>query len=99
VRAVISTGVREEGLLVPQRAVARDARGQTTAMVVDANNQVERRIVQVSRTIRDQWLVEGGLAAGDRVIVEGLQKVRPGMPVRVQPDAPSSDAPPAAGSN
>ena len=100
VRAVISTGVREEGLLVPQRAVARNARGETTAMVVGPNDQVEQRIVQVSRTIADQWLVEGGLAAGDRVIIEGLQKVQPGLPVRVQPFVPpSSEAPATAGSN
>jgi membrane fusion protein, multidrug efflux system len=84
---------------VPQRAVARNARGETTALVADANDQVEQRIVQVSRTNGDQWLVEGGLAPGDRVIMEGLQRVQPGMPVRVRPFAPPPEAPATVGSN
>ena len=82
VRAVISIGTRPNAVLVPQRAIARDPKGNTTALVVGADNKVEQRAVQVSRTIGDQWLVEGGLAAGDRVIVEGLQKVRPGSLVQ-----------------
>ncbi|MGD9599136.1 MAG: efflux RND transporter periplasmic adaptor subunit [Steroidobacteraceae bacterium] len=82
VRAVISIGTRPNAVLVPQRAIARDPKGNTTALVVGADSKVEQRAVQVSRTIGDQWLVEGGLAAGDRVIVEGLQKVRPGALVQ-----------------
>lgn len=82
VRAVFSIGTRENGLLVPQQGIARDPKGRTTAMVVGADNKVELRDVQVSRTVGDKWLVDGGLAAGDRVIVEGLQKVRPGSPVQ-----------------
>lgn len=82
VRAVFSIGVRENGLLVPQQGIARDPKGQTTALVVGKDGKVEQRQVQVSRAIGDKWLVDGGLAAGDRVIVEGLQKVRPGMPVQ-----------------
>jgi membrane fusion protein (multidrug efflux system) len=81
VRAVIGTGVRQEALLVPQQGVARDAKGHTTALVVGAQNKVELRAVEVSNAIGDQWLVEGGLVAGDRVIVEGLQKVQPGATV------------------
>ena len=78
VRAVIGDGERENALLVPQQGVTRDPKGETTAMVVGADGKVEVRPVKVSRAIGDQWLVEDGLAAGDRVIVEGLQKVRPG---------------------
>lgn len=83
VRTVISVGIRRNGLLVPQQSIARDPKGRTTAMVVGADDKVEQREVQVSRTVGDKWLVDGGLAAGDRVIVEGLQKVRPGAPVQV----------------
>jgi len=82
VRAVVGEGIRPQGLLVPQRAVTRDAKGAATALVVGPDSKVELREVQVSRTVGDQWLVEGGLAGGDRVIVEGLQKVKPGMAVK-----------------
>jgi membrane fusion protein (multidrug efflux system) len=81
VRAVVGTGVRQQALLVPQQGVARDAKGHTTALVVGPQNEVELRAVEVSNAIGDQWLVEGGLVAGDRVIVEGLQKIRPGATV------------------
>jgi membrane fusion protein, multidrug efflux system len=82
VRAVVSNAVREEGLLVPQQAVMRDPKGNASAMVVTADNIVEARPVTVSRAVGNQWLVESGLAVGDRVIVEGLQKVQPGAPVQ-----------------
>ncbi|SJZ55871.1 RND family efflux transporter, MFP subunit [Lysobacter spongiicola DSM 21749] len=82
VRAVIGSGVRENAILVPQQGIARDPKGNTTAMVVNAQGLVEARPVQVSRTVGSDWLVEGGLAAGDKVIVEGLQKIRPGAPVQ-----------------
>lgn len=83
VRAVVSTGVREQAILVPQQGVARDPRGATSVMVVNAEGKAEARPVRVSRTIGDRWLVDSGLAAGDRVIVEGLQKIRPGAPVQI----------------
>jgi membrane fusion protein (multidrug efflux system) len=82
VRAVVGTGIRENGLLVPQQGVARDPKGGTTAMVVGGDGKVAVREVRVSQTVGDKWLVEGGLAGGDRVIVEGLQKIRPGAPVQ-----------------
>ncbi|MGH8165685.1 MAG: efflux RND transporter periplasmic adaptor subunit, partial [Woeseiaceae bacterium] len=81
VRAVTSNAVLEQGLLVPQQGIARDPKGKATAMVVTPDGTAEARVVEVSRTVGDQWLVSSGLAAGDRVIVEGLQKVQPGMPV------------------
>ena len=92
VRAQIGTGVRTDALLAPQQGVARDPRGNTTAMVVSADGTVEARPVKVGRTVGDRWLVEDGLAAGDRVIVEGLQKIQPGAPV----EATEAGAPPAA---
>ncbi len=82
VRAIVGEGVLPQGLLAPQRGVTRDAKGGATALVVGRDGKVEARDVRVSRTIGDQWLVENGLAAGDRVIVEGLQKVQPGMTVQ-----------------
>lgn len=82
VRAVVSNAVREDGILVPQQAVMRDPKGNASAMVVTADNTAEARPVTVSRAVGNQWLVESGLAAGDRVIVEGLQKVQPGAPVQ-----------------
>jgi len=96
VRAVVGTGIRENGLLVPQQGVQRDPKGGTTAMVVDGENKVAVREVRVSQTIGDKWLVEEGLAAGDRVVVEGLQKIRPGAPV--QATEAGVETPPAVAS-
>lgn len=81
VRALLANGSRDNALLVPQPGIARDPKGQATAMVVAENGTVEQRPVTVSRTVGDAWLVEDGLKAGDRVIVEGLQKIAPGAPV------------------
>ena len=83
VRAKLGAGVRQDAVLVPQQGVARDPKGNTSALVVNAQGVVEQRPVVVSRTIGDQWLVESGLAAGDRVVVEGLQKIAPGAEVEV----------------
>ena len=96
VRAVIGGGVRQNAILVPQKGVTRDPKGNATAMVVNAENKVEQREVKVSRTIGDKWLVEDGLVAGDRVIVEGLQKVQPDAPVQAT-EAGSQPAPPQQG--
>lgn len=85
VRATVIEGVTPGALLVPQQGVTRDARGQATALVVDAQSKVELRRVQLGPTIGSRWLVTSGLAAGDRVIVEGLQAAQPGMRVRVAP--------------
>ena len=87
VRAVIGNGVRENAILVPQQGITRDAKGNATAMVVGKDGTVAARQVKVSRTVGDQWLVESGLAAGEQVIVEGLQKIKPGMPVQATEQA------------
>jgi membrane fusion protein, multidrug efflux system len=99
VRAVVGEGVMPQGLLAPQRGITRDPRGGATALVVNRDGKVEVRAVRVSRTIGDQWLVEDGLAAGDRVIVEGLQKIQPGMAVKsveAKPDVAAGEAGAAA---
>lgn len=85
VRGEVSQGIQARGILVPQRAVSRDERGRPTVLVVGKNNMSELRIIQADRTIGDQWLVTGGLKAGDKVIVEGGPLMRPGMPVKPQP--------------
>lgn len=92
VRALVSGGKRRDGLLVPQQGITRDPKGHATAMVVGEDGKVEPRVVQVSRTVGDRWLVDSGLAAGDRVIIEGLQKVRPGVPVQASEAEPVSAA-------
>jgi membrane fusion protein (multidrug efflux system) len=82
VRAVVAAGERPDGLLVPQQGIARGPRGDTSALVVGKDGKAEMRPVKVSQAIGDHWLVEEGLAPGDRVIVEGLQKVQPGAPLQ-----------------
>ncbi len=88
-RASVSNGVRENALLVPQQGITRDPKGGANAMVVTPDGTAESRAVQVSRTIGNKWLVESGLHAGDRVIIEGLQKIRPGAPVQATEFAPA----------
>ena len=89
VRALISEGALTDGVLVPQQAVTRDPKGNASALVVAKNGTVGSSVVHVSRTIEDQWLVDDGLAAGDRVIVEGAQKVTPGMAVAAVEQTPA----------
>lgn len=81
VRAELVRGVAQSAILVPQKAVARDPRGRTTVMVLDNNNTVEVRQIEVGGIVGDQWLAQSGLTAGERVIVGGLQKVQPGVEV------------------
>lgn len=82
VRALVTEGAMPDALLAPQQGVARDAKGQAVAMVVGADGRAEARVLKTGRAIGDQWLVLDGLRSGDRLIVEGLQNVRPGAPVR-----------------
>lgn len=85
VRAQLQEGVRDQALLVPQRGITRNPTGQATALVVGADNKAELREVTVERTVGDRWLVGAGLKPGDRVIVDGLQNVQPGAPVKAVP--------------
>jgi membrane fusion protein (multidrug efflux system) len=85
VRAVVQEGVNEEALLVPQQGVTRDVKGVPIAWVVGKDDKVEQRTLELDRAIGDKWLVTRGLTPGDRVIVEGLQRVRPGVRVRPVP--------------
>ena len=85
VRAVLEEGVSEGALLVPQQAVTRDAKGNPVVMLVGDGNKVEARMLKIDRAIGEKWQVSDGLKAGDRVIMEGLQNVRPGAEVKVVP--------------
>lgn len=90
VRAVVAEGIDPAGILAPQTAVTRDEKGRPQALIVDPRGHVQARLLTTSRTVGDQWLVTSGLAAGDRLIVEGLQSAKPGMPVKVVPAASAS---------
>ena len=82
VRASIEQGVNDNALLVPQVGVTHNPQGQATALVVGPDNKVALRTIQVSRTSGANWVVDGGLKDGERVIVSGVQKVQPGTLVR-----------------
>jgi membrane fusion protein (multidrug efflux system) len=88
VREQLEEGVNEKGLLVPQRAVARNERGEATVTIVGADNKAATRIIKTDRAIGDQWLVSDGVAAGDRIIMLGIQGVRPGSEVHAHEVAP-----------
>jgi membrane fusion protein, multidrug efflux system len=85
VRALIEEGVNDAAILVPQRGVSRNAKGEAVVMTVDPEGKVAPRPVKVVRTVGDSWLVSEGLKAGDRVILDGLQKAKPGSPVKAVP--------------
>ncbi len=85
VKAVIREGVNPKAILVPQQGVSRDAKGNPYALLVDAENKVVLRQLTLDRAIGSEWLVADGLVPGDRVIVEGLQMLRPGTVVKATP--------------
>ncbi|SFG13204.1 membrane fusion protein, multidrug efflux system [Duganella sp. CF458] len=80
VRAAIESGIDEHAIAVPQQGVTRNPKGEATALVLNDKGIVEQRVLQTSGTLGDLWLVKSGLKVGDRVIVEGHQKVQPGAP-------------------
>ncbi|MEO9456310.1 efflux RND transporter periplasmic adaptor subunit [Chromobacterium phragmitis] len=78
VRAELEQGVRRQAVLAPQQGVARDDKGRATALVLGAGDKVEQRVLTTEGTHGAYWLVTTGLKAGDRLIVDGLQRARPG---------------------
>ncbi|EBC1073208.1 efflux RND transporter periplasmic adaptor subunit [Salmonella enterica] len=90
VRARIDEGVQPNAILVPQQGVTRTPRGDAMVMVVNDKNQVEARNVVAAQAIGDKWLISEGLKPGDKVIVSGLQKARPGVQVKATTDAPAA---------
>lgn len=87
IRAVIEEGVNQTAIMVPQQAVFRNPKGEPYALTVDAENKVQQKMLALDRAIQDKWLVSSGVGAGERVIVEGMQKVRPGVSVNAVPFA------------
>jgi membrane fusion protein (multidrug efflux system) len=83
VRAVVQEGIAAQAILVPQQGVSRNPKGEPIALVVDEAGKVQQRMLTLNRAIGDQWLVASGLAAGERLIVEGMLNVRPGAAVKV----------------
>jgi len=85
VRARIEEGTKPDAILVPQSVVTRNQRGQATVLVVESGERgdvVGLRVIEATRTVGSDWLVTGGLAPGDRVILDNRQKLRPGAPVK-----------------
>ena len=97
VRAQLSQGTRSAALMVPQRGVNHNPRGEATVLIVDKDEKVAERVVTADRTIGDEWLITAGLSPGDRVIVDGLQKAKPGSPVKAVPVAEEMNADMQAG--
>jgi membrane fusion protein (multidrug efflux system) len=93
VRAIVEEGIDEQAVLVPQQGVGRDPKGNPVALVVGGDSKVVQRALELNRAIGDRWLVAKGLNPGDRVIVEGNDRVRAGATVRAVPFAPGRDKP------
>jgi membrane fusion protein (multidrug efflux system) len=92
VRAEVREGINEHAILIPQQAVSRDPKGNPVTLVVDSDDKVRQQMLKLDRAIGDKWLVSSGLSADDRIIVEGIQKARPGGRVKVVPAADGSPA-------
>lgn len=97
VRARLEQAVNPQALLVPQQAVSRDQKGGASVLMVGAGGTAELRRIDVGEAVENSWVVTAGLQPGDQVIVDGLQKVRPGVAVKPVPAAPPQAAPAAAG--
>jgi membrane fusion protein (multidrug efflux system) len=89
VRAVVPQGREPAAVLAPQRGVTRDPSGKATVMIVDAEGKAQSRAIETGQMVGNRWLVTKGLAAGDKVIVDGLQNVKQGQPVRIATPAPA----------
>jgi membrane fusion protein (multidrug efflux system) len=94
VRAQLEEGSSPDSILVPQFAVSRNAKGEPTTLVIGAEGAVELRVLQVPRAVGNQWLVTAGLKPGDQLIVDNLQKIRPGTKVKAAPHPPTPAAAP-----
>jgi membrane fusion protein, multidrug efflux system len=88
VRAVLQEGINNQAILIPQQALSRDPKGNPISLIVDDSGRVQQRRLTLDRAVGDQWLVSTGLKPGDRLMVEGLQKARPGASVKVVPFDP-----------
>ncbi|HOL05913.1 MAG TPA: efflux RND transporter periplasmic adaptor subunit [Syntrophorhabdaceae bacterium] len=85
VRAIVKEGVNKNAILVPQQAVSRDPKGNPYVFVIDKEGKAQIRPVILEREVGNRWLIQKGLVQGDQVIIEGIQRIRPGVPVKVTP--------------
>ena len=85
VRAVVQEGINKRAILIPQEAVSRDPKGNPLTLIVDTEGNVRQQPIEIDRAVGNQWLITGGLAPGEQIIIEGMLKVRPGMKVRATP--------------
>jgi len=85
VRAMVTEGVNDQAILVPQQAVSRTPKGDPLVLTVSAEGKAEQHLITLERDVGNRWLIADGLAPGDKVIVEGSQRVRPGSPVQAVP--------------
>jgi len=85
VQAIVEEGVAENGILVPQEAIGRNPKGLPFAYVVNPDNTVSQRYVALNREVGNRWLIADGLLAGEKVVVNGLQRVRDGVTVSTEP--------------
>lgn len=108
VRTVVTEGTNNQAILIPQQSVLRGPRGNPYVLIVNAKDMVEQRPLILDRDLGSQWLISSGLSPGDRVIIEGTQRIQPGMPVKAVPfveaakpsaAAPGNAAQPAPESN
>jgi membrane fusion protein (multidrug efflux system) len=95
VRAIVKEGVNDQAILVPQQTVSRDTKGNPFVLIVNAESKIEQRFIRVDRAMGDQWLVTSGLEPGEKIVMEGQQKARPGTPVIAQPFGAAKPAAPA----
>lgn len=85
VRVRVQEGIAEQAIMAPQQGVTRDPKGNPVALIVDEAGKVQQRLLTIDRAIGDRWLVKSGLRVGERLIVEGMMNVRPGVAVKVMP--------------
>ncbi|MEN6421023.1 MAG: efflux RND transporter periplasmic adaptor subunit [Smithella sp.] len=85
VRAIIQEGVHKNAIIIPQQSVSRDPKGNPLTLTVDKDGKVQQKPLTLDRAIGSEWLVSSGLEPGDKVIVEGMLKVKPGIPVKAVP--------------
>jgi membrane fusion protein (multidrug efflux system) len=92
-RGRLEQAVNDQAIAVSQRAVVHGADGGATVYVVTPDNKIEVRTVKADTALGDKWIVTSGLKTGERVVVEGLQKIKPGMTVNPVPFVPATNAP------
>lgn len=92
VRARLSTEMPESTILVPQAAIVRNNRGQAMVMLVDAESKVAARPVETGQNVGEQIVIAKGLAEGEQLIISGLQKIKPGVPVTIAAPKPAAPA-------